>query len=191
MHKQGKLGVPIRRFEFDELPNNLAEALEPRVKRLGYLGEFFKCCANQPEALRAFIDFSETAKGGLPDNLVEVIALTCAGWVGNEYERNQHERLCLKLGFSLEWISEVNRCERVATSALTQEEHLVQQAVLSILDTRGKAGPEWIARIVDRLGEPAVISLLMVIGRYVVHGLIVNSLNLAPPVNSVFEREER
>lgn len=48
--------MPIARIELDDLPPPVATRLAPRVKRLGYLGEFFKCTAHQPEALAAFID---------------------------------------------------------------------------------------------------------------------------------------
>lgn len=183
--------VKLRRFEFEELPRAVATALAPRVERLGYLGEFFKCAAHQPEALEAFIGFTEAGKKGLANNLVEVIALTCAGWMGNAYERNQHERLCRTLGFTPEWVETVNRLDPARSGALTEEERLVQAAVLGILDSKGKAGPEWIDRVVTRFGDAAAIALLMVVGRYVTHGLIVNSLDLSPPVPSIFEADAK
>jgi len=33
--------------------------LRPRVERLGYLGEFFRYTAHQPQALISFLDFTE------------------------------------------------------------------------------------------------------------------------------------
>jgi hypothetical protein len=59
----------IRRLEFDELEPQLAELLRPRVERLGYLGEFFKCMAHQPNALRYFTELTEDLKDALPDKL--------------------------------------------------------------------------------------------------------------------------
>ena len=41
-------------------------------------------------------------------------------------------------------------------------------------------------RIIQDGPEPAV-AVMMVLGRYLVHALIVNSLGLAPPVPSIFE----
>jgi hypothetical protein len=41
--------------------------------------------------------------------------------------------------------------------------------------------------VVEALGPEAAVAVMMVLGRYAVHGLIVNSLELAPPVPSVFE----
>ncbi len=38
-----------------EMPPELVEMLRPRVERLGYLGEFFQCAAQQPRALMSFM----------------------------------------------------------------------------------------------------------------------------------------
>ena len=179
----------VRRIEFEELPGELAQALEPRVKRLGYLGEFFQCAAHQPEALLAFMAFTEASKHGLADNLVEVIALTCAGWMGNDYERNQHERLCLALGFDRGWVAQVNALAPEGAHAMTEDERRLQLLVLQVLETRGRGASDAFGQTVERLGDAAAIAALMVVGRYVVHGLVVNSLGLRPPVASIFERE--
>ena len=94
--------MPIPRLEFEDFPPEVSERLAPRVERLGYLGEFFKCAVHQPEGLAAFIDFTESGKGTLPHNMVEIIALTVSSWTGNVYERNQHERLSVRLGLGRE-----------------------------------------------------------------------------------------
>ena len=60
----------LPRIEFADLPSPLAAALEPRVKRLGYLGEFFRCAAHQPRALAAFIEFTEASQEGLSQRLI-------------------------------------------------------------------------------------------------------------------------
>lgn len=177
----------LPRLEFAEFAPALAAALEPRVKRLGYLGEFFKCGAHQPEALTAFIEFTEACKGGLPNRLVEVVALSCAGWMGNDYERNQHERLCVRLGFGRDWVAAVNALKPDLSSPMTDEEREVQRLTLKVLDTRGKAAGELFEKAVERLGPERAVAILMVIGRYVVHGLFVNTLQLKPPVPSIFE----
>lgn len=177
----------LPRLEFPEFAPELAAALEPRVKRLGYLGEFFKCGAHQPEALTAFIEFTEACKGGLPNRLVEVIALTCAGWIGNAYERNQHERLSVRLGFGRDWVTAVNALDPDAESMLTDTEREVQRLTLTVLETRGKGANELFEKAVQSLGPEQAIAILMVVGRYVVHGLFVNTLQLKPPVPSIFE----
>lgn len=179
----------LHRFEFDELPAEIRRRLAARVERLGYLGEFFKCAAHQPAALAAFIDFTEAGKGALPDRLVELIALSCAVWMGNDYERHQHERLCVKLGFDIAWIGAVCRLDAEGQSVLGDDEALVQRLVLTMLDSKGKAAGSLFEETVARLGQAEAMAVLMVVGRYVVHGLIVNSLDLAPPVPSIFAGE--
>ena len=89
----------IPRLSASEMPADLAAFLAPRMKRLGYLGEFFQCTAHQPEALLSFLQFTEHLKHALPDNLTEVTVLSVATVMDNAYERIQHERLALKLGF--------------------------------------------------------------------------------------------
>ena len=177
----------LPRLEFADFPPPLAAALEPRVKRLGYLGEFFKCTAHQPEALKAFIEFTEASKESLPKRLVEVIALTCAGWMDNAYERNQHERLSVRLGFGRDWVTAVNALSPETDSAMTTEERSLQRFVLTVLKTQGRAASESFEALTNALGAAQAIAVLMVIGRYVVHALIVNTLALASPVPSIFE----
>lgn len=176
----------VPKIPFEALPQTLADALRPRVKRLGYFGEFFQYAAHQPEALLAFNQFTEAGKGGLPDKLVELVALTCAGWMDNAYERHQHERLCVRLGYGRDWVAAVNALDS-NHNGLSDDERLVQMFLLTVLDSRGhEAGPMF-ERVVAALGPAGAIAVLMVLGRYVVHGLFVNTLGLAPPVPSIFE----
>ena len=130
--------MPIARIELDDLPPAVATRLAPRVKRLGYLGEFFKCTAHQPQALAAFIDFTEAGKGALDDRLVEVIALTVAQWMENAYERHQHERLSVRLGFGRDWVAAVSKLQPDLVPLLGPRERNMQRLVLEILGSRGK-----------------------------------------------------
>jgi hypothetical protein len=179
--------MPVKRLEFEELAPAVADRLSARVKRLGYLGEFFRCAAHQPQALAAFIDFTEAGKGALDDRLVEVIALTVASWMDNAYERHQHERLSMRLGFGRDWIESINRLKPDEPSILKPEERRMQRLVLGILETRGKGAAALFEETVAEIGQESAVAVLMVIGRYVTHALIVNTLALAPPVPSIFE----
>jgi hypothetical protein len=181
------VSTTLPRLELEDFPPALAAALEPRVKRLGYLGEFFKCCAHQPEALAAFVQFTEAGRNGLSDRLVEVIALTCTTWMENDYERNQHERLCVRLGLDRDWVAAVNALKPDADSPLTAEERQLQRLTLTVLNTHGKGAGDSFEEAVQSLGPRLAIAVLMVIGRYVVHGLIINTLGLKPPVPSIFQ----
>jgi hypothetical protein len=170
----------------DALPPAVAEALAPRVKRLGYLGEFFKCTAHQPDALLAFINFTDASKGGLPDRLVEVIALTVATKIGNAYERNQHERLSIRLGYGRSWVERVEKLSP-ESGELAADEAVVQRYVLAALECGGRgAGPAF-EQVVDALGSTASIAVMFVVGRYLIHGVVVNTLELAPPAPSIFD----
>lgn len=177
----------LPRLQLSEFPPSLVELLQPRLRRLGYLGEFFKCAAHQPQALEGFIQLTESSKKGLPSKLVELVALTVAGWMGNAYERNQHERLSRRMGFEREWIQAVNALQPESAEQLTAQERRVQIFVLEALANGGRGSRQRLEALVDELGPRAAMALLMVIGRYVMHALIVNTLELAPPVPSIFE----
>lgn len=117
----------IPRLEMDQLDARLAAALEPRIKRLGYLGEFFKCAGNLPEVCRLFLELTEALKQALPDPITEVVALTVAGRTRNDYERHQHERLSVKLGFSRDWIAAVNRLAPERDGPMSDAERAVRR----------------------------------------------------------------
>lgn len=179
--------MPVKRLEMSELAPEVSSRLVPRVSRLGYLGEFFKCAGHQPAALAAFIDYTETSKGALTERLVETIALTCAVWMGNAYERNQHERLSVRHGFGRDWVAAVNRLQPDTELVMGDQERRIQKLVLSILANKGKGSGAFFEQAVADIGQESAIAVLMVVGRYVMHALIVNTLELAPPVPSIFE----
>ena len=94
----------IPRLTREKLHPALQAYLRPRIERLGYLGEFFQCAGHQPEALLSFLEFTDHLKHALPNNLTEIVSLTVAQLMNNSYERVQHERLSLKLGFGENWL---------------------------------------------------------------------------------------
>ncbi len=179
--------MSIPRLEWADLPAELAAALQPRVQRLGYLGEFFKCAAHQPKALQSFMHFTEDLKEALPDDLTEVVALTVAGITQNHYERHQHERLCRKLGLSDEWIRHVNALRPDQSTALNRDEQLVQRLVVAVLARQGHGVSAELEAVAAAVGAAPAMAILLLIGRYVTHALIVNALQLVPPVPSIFE----
>ncbi len=167
--------MSIRRIGFDELEPELREALRPRVERLGYLGEFFQCAAHQPEALISLNALTEQLRGALPDDAAEIVALTVATVTGNDYERHQHERLSLKLGFSEAWI---RRVTDLADGSRTQ------QTVLALLDDRGRGAGPLVDALAEEQGDAFAVAVLLLTGRYLLHSTVVNALGLAPPVPS-------
>jgi alkylhydroperoxidase family enzyme len=176
----------IPRLQMAQLPAALADALRPRVERLGYLGEFFQCAGNVPDALLAFDAFTAALKRALPDRVTEVVALTVATRLGNAYERHQHERLSRTLGFGAEWVRAV---ERLEPENLSADERAVQRLTLAMLDRDGHNVHAELDAVIDALGSAAAMAVLLVVGRYVTHSLVVNALALRPPVASIFANE--
>lgn len=178
-------GIP--RLSFEDLDPELALLLKPRVVRLGYLGEFFRCMGHQPKALGAFVEYTEAAKAPLPKRTVELVALTVATRKDNAYERNQHERLSIRLGFGRTWITQVEALSPDDATLLSDEEKHVQRFVLAAVDERLPQARELFADLVNRLGHAPSVAILMVVGRYVAHAVMVGALGLAPPVPSIYE----
>jgi len=174
----------ITRLNMADFPEALQQALRPRVERLKYLGEFFRCAAHVPDALLGFIQFTESAKANLDKRTISLIALTVGALKKNAYEVHQHEQLASRLGFGADWIQQVEALRPDAASLLTPEEKRLQRFVLQVAQTDGR---ELLPEIIESHGERNAIAILMVIGRYVAHAAMVNTLALTPPVPSIFE----
>ncbi len=177
----------IPRLELDDMKPALAAALRPRVQRLQYLGEFFKCMGHQPDALLGFITFTESAKSGLDKRTIETIALTVATAQGNDYERNQHERLSVRLGLGREWVADVERLDPENASLMSAEDSRIQRFTLDVVESGGRGMRADLEALALELGVEHAIAILMVIGRYVTHAMMVASLELDPPVPSIFD----
>ena len=177
----------IPRLAFDQLRPDLAEVLAPRVQRLGYLGEFFRVAGHQPSALKGFVEFTEAAKSGLDKRLVELLALTVATHYGNAYERNQHERLSIRLGYERAWIEAVERLQPDGSVGLSELERKVQAVALDSVRSHGREGHSTFDELVGVLGVEATTAMLLVISRYVAHAYVVNMLELEPPVPSIWD----
>ncbi len=158
--------------------------LRPRVVRLGYLGEFFRYTAHQPQALMAFMQFTEELKRALPDKFTEVVALTAACMMENSYERVQHEHLALKLGFGETWLREVLALRAQPSATVSEPEAVLQRFVMAVVNRHGHGCETELESMVKAIGSAQAIAVMMLIGRYVTHALIVNTLALAPPVPS-------
>ena len=167
----------IRRIPFEELAPALQEELRPRVERLGYLGEMFQVAAHQPDALITFHRLTDQLRSALPDEAAEVVALTVASATGNDYERHQHERLSLKLGFSEDWIRSVTALE---------EGGLVQRVVLALLEDRGRGATAIVDELAAAEDDAHAVAVVLLTGRYLMHSTFVNALGLEPPVPSPF-----
>ncbi len=183
------LNSPIPRLEMEQMDPRLQQALAARVARLGYLGEFFKCAAVQADSLLAFMQLTDALHKALPDRLVEVVALTVTLHTGNEYERNQHERLCERLGYGRSWTAALTG-RGSGPSPLSPAEQAIQLLTLSALRTNGLGVARELTEVVDAIGPAQGMAILMLIGRYWTHALVVNALGLIPPVSSIFAGEK-
>lgn len=179
----------ITRRSFDELAPRVQDVLRARVDRLGYLGEFFQCSGAQPDILAPFMEMTEALKKALPDRLTETGALTVAMLMGNDYELHQHERLSRKLGFGEPWISAVEQIHPDSAPHLSDDERAVQRLVIAMVKTRGKQVQDELEDVIDAIGSDQAVAVMFLVGRYITHALIVNSLHLAPPVPSIFSEQ--
>jgi alkylhydroperoxidase family enzyme len=174
----------IPRLSQEKLHPDVEAYLRPRIQRLGYLGEFFQCTAHQPEALLSFLEFTDHLKHALPNNLTELVSLSVAQMMKNDYERVQHERLSLKLGLGEPWVRGVLTLKADGNGPLSEQEASVQRLVLAVIERRGHNTTAELEAVIQYIGPAMTIAVLMLIGRYMTHAMIVNSLNLAAPVTS-------
>lgn len=177
----------ISRLEFDQLAPRVQDVLRARVERLGYLGEFFKCSGHQPDILAPFMEMTEALKKALPDRLTEVGALTVATLMGNRYELHQHERLSRKLGFGEAWVAAVEQVAPDTAPEMSDAERGVQRLVVAMIERKGMGVKPELEALVDQIGADQAVAVMFLVGRYITHAMIVNGLELIPPVPSIFD----
>lgn len=177
----------IGRIAFSDLPEDLRALLAPRVERLGYLGEFFQVAAIQPEALAGFVTMTEALKEALPHDLAEVVALSAATLLGNDYERCQHEQLAIRLGLDRRWVQEVEALDPDRATLLSELQLETQRLLLALLSSWGHDAAGELDRVVALAGPEAAVGVLLLTGRYAAHAIVANVMALRPPVPSVFE----
>ncbi|MEE8623497.1 MAG: hypothetical protein V3T27_06390 [Alphaproteobacteria bacterium] len=180
----------VPRLEFEELTPELKEMFRPRLERLGYLGEFFKCMSHQPRTMMGFYTITESLKGALPDNFTQIVCLSVSSRLGNLYEQYQNERLSRKLGFSDAWIREAVTPATDDDSVFGEQERLVQMFAIAAALRYGKGVTEEFENLVKAIGAEQAIGVLWLVGRTVTHALISNALRLEPPVQSLFDGEK-
>lgn len=186
-----KSGELIPRVAWEEFPEGLKAALKPKVDRLGYCGEIWQVGANLPKSMLSFCNMTEDLKDEMPMKLVELTALTVAGVMGNEYEKNQHERLSDKLGYGREWIAEVNRLNPAEAKAMSDDEKKVQKFIIAAIYRRGQDSKALFEDAARAIGPKAATGVLLSIGRCIQHAIFRNVLELAPPVASLFAEKAK
>ncbi len=184
------MSARIPRLEFEELTPALQDVFRARVERLGYLGEFFKVMGHAPETMGGFYTITESLKTVLPDNLIEVVSLSLSSKLGNLYEQYQNERLSLKLGLSEAWVAEALSPRSGADSVFSAEEKAVQAFALKVVESMGRDVEKELDDLINAIGPQQTVGVMWLIGRTVTHAMISNTLKLAPPVTSIFDKAD-
>jgi alkylhydroperoxidase family enzyme len=161
------------------MPQHLRERISSQVERLGYVGGFFGLAAHQPAALHAFVDFTEALKNELPFRLAEVVALTVAATVDNDYELDQHLRLCRAHGLEEAWIAAVLTDATSADDPRTAAELAVGR--LARTCARGASGARELAALATEQGPATAVAVLLLAGRYIAHATVSRAFGLRAP----------
>ncbi len=178
----------VPRIPFEQLPPDLRGQLQPRYERLGYLGEFFQVAASQPAALSHFVGWTEALKEAIDWRLAEAIALTVAAATGNQYERVQHERLSLKLGFEIEQVrSLVDGGAPGRPDLFSAAERAAVELAREVVEARGRSCEAAFGALVELVGPEAGIGCLMIATRYLAHSTMSNTWGVRAPVSSPLE----
>ena len=180
----------IPRIDFEDFAEDLKESLRPKVERLGYCGEIWQIGANAPKSMFQFCELTEALKEEIDMKLVELVALTAAGVMGNTYEKNQHERLADNLGFGREWIAQVNELQAEPGGHMTDAECAVQKFAMAAIYRRGHDCQDLFKEVIAAVGPQQATGILLSVGRCVMHGGGGNTLGLEPPVASLFDDEK-
>ncbi len=185
----------LRPIDFADIEPELQDALRPRVERLGYLGDFFRHMAHQPAALLRFDQFTEECKRALGPAHAEVVALTAATRLGNDYERHQHERLAVARGLATEWIGAVEQLTPDDPAGLIEpSERAIQRFVLASIESLVPPTPDpavnaataALDRVVELTSEATATAVALLTARFVGHALVSRACGLTPPVPSIF-----
>lgn len=177
----------VDHIELEAMPAALRELLAPRVRRLGYLGDFFAVAAHQPDALAGFVAFTEALKRALPLRTVEVIALTVAARTANAYERVQHERLALREGMPVAELRALVEQRVVEHPGFSAVERAAAALATDVVDARGGAAGDGFTRIAALEGPAYAVACLMTAVRYLAHATMANTWGLTPPIDSPLE----
>jgi hypothetical protein len=178
----------VPRIEYEDIEPSLKELYKPRVERLGYLGEFFKVMSACPETMKGFFTITESLKKELPDNLSQLISVALSSRLGNTYEQYQNERLSLKLGLSEDWVRSALGEVDDPNSVFTAEEKAVQKYAIAAGQGIGRGVESEFKALVETVGPRKAVAVMWLVGRTITHAMISNTLHLASPVPSAFDK---
>lgn len=177
----------LPRLSLEQVEPALRTELEPTVARLGYFGEFFQVFGAVPGAMSAFMTYTKAVKAPLSDAENELLALTVCSALDDNYERIQHERLSVRLGFSTQWIAAAEGRAGTDVSQLSPAEMALRQLALAVIARHGKDCGTQVISASAQLGPQKVAAALMQITRFMTIATLCNALSLSLPVPSVFD----
>jgi hypothetical protein len=157
------------------------------VERQGYFGEMFAYLSHTPEALAGFMQYSGALRSDLPARLNELIALTVCTRLDFAYERVQHERLSLKLGFDRGWIAALTGHGPKIT--LDVAETAAHALAGSIADGNIAAAATALAGLAGAADDRIAIAALLQATRFVSVCVIGGTLGVTLPVPSIFDED--
>ncbi|WP_156677708.1 hypothetical protein [Sphingomonas profundi] len=174
----------IRPLSLEQIDPALRATLQPTVDRLGYFGAFFQYGGHVPDVLTGFMKYSGTLKAALPDDLNETIALTVCAQLDFAYERIQHERLSLKLGFAKDWVALL--VGRPSHAALTSAQRAARDLALAIAGSRPEQARDALGRLAAEQGEAQAMAALFQASRFASICMVGKVLDMQLPVPSIF-----
>ena len=94
----------------------------------------------------------------------------------------------MKLGLSEDWVRSALGPVDDAKSVFTPEEKAVQAYAIAAGQGIGRGVEDEFKALVAALGPRKAIAVMWLVGRTITHAMISNTLHLASPVTSVFEK---
>lgn len=182
--RESRLEALIPSLGLEEMSPALRKAIEPRVARLGYLGDFFRYAGHQPEPLRAALDYSTTLRESMPPRIAEVVILTVSARAGNRYEQVQHEPLALRAGLSLEEVRALVHGDAARCESFDEIDLAAVALACACLEPEAEVTSDALREMVEVSSVELAIGVLMMAGHYAGLAVVANALPLALPVRS-------
>ena len=146
-----------------------------RVER-GELTHLFRAVANAPSALAPFYGMSRAIRTQtkLPARLRELVILTTACTLGNEYQIAEHTLMALREGLTREEVRDImagvysrfSECERVAAT------------FAKALSSGGDCSPETFADLERHFTPGNIVELTLTVGWYHLVAVVIRALDI-------------
>jgi len=172
-------------LDFSEIDPGLQAQLQPTVDRLGYFGAFFRYAAHAPQVLSSFMAMSGALKAALPDDINETLALTICSAMDFPYERIQHERLSLKLGFDRDWIALM--VGRPSPVSPTPSQQAARAMGLALAEGRHGAAGEEAERLAGLSSPATAVAALFQATRFMQVCHVGRTLDMRLALPSIFD----